>query len=112
MNFSFSTNLKTSLPQIGQYGTRLGTLVSNFSDPSKLDFHNLIGGSFVGLQTLSVGETLYCMIGQPNESTKKIKQMHISVPYQSFKTILQTTYNPGFKIWNLLDQLQNEGSFL
>jgi hypothetical protein len=30
------------------------------------------------LQTLLVGETLYCIIGQLDESTKIFKRMHIS----------------------------------
>jgi hypothetical protein len=42
MNFSLSTNLDTSLPQIGQYGIGLGTPIGNFDDPSRLAFHNLI----------------------------------------------------------------------
>jgi hypothetical protein len=32
VNFSFPTNLNTSLPQIKQYGARLGTLVGSFGD--------------------------------------------------------------------------------
>jgi len=38
-----------------------------------LVFHNWIGGPSVKLQTLSVGETLYCIIGQSDESTKIFK---------------------------------------
>ncbi len=74
MNYFFSTDLNTSSPQIGQYGTRFGTLVGSFGDPSKFDFHNSTRGSSVGLQTLYVGETLYYMIGQPNESTKNLNK--------------------------------------
>jgi hypothetical protein len=57
MNFSLSTNLDASLPQIGRYGIGLGTPMGNFDDPSRLAFHNLIniyqipnkiyGGNFV-----------------------------------------------------------------
>jgi hypothetical protein len=32
VNFSFFTNLNTSLPQIKQYGARLGTLIGSFGD--------------------------------------------------------------------------------
>jgi hypothetical protein len=61
MNFSFSIDFNASLPQIGRYGTRLGTPIGNFGDPSKLHFHNLIGGPYVELQTLFVDETLFYM---------------------------------------------------
>jgi hypothetical protein len=42
INFSLSTNLDASLPQIGQYRIGLGTLVYNFGEPFGLVFHNLI----------------------------------------------------------------------
>ncbi len=38
--------------------------------------------------------------------------MHIDMPYQSLKTIFQTTYYPRLKIWNLLNQLKSKWSFL
>jgi hypothetical protein len=74
INFSLSTNLIASWPQIGRYGIWLGTLVGNFGKPYALTFHNWIGSSFVGLQTLLVGETLYYITGQPDESTKNLKR--------------------------------------
>jgi hypothetical protein len=73
INFSLSTNLIASWPQIGQYGTKLRTLVGNFEDPKTLAFHNWIGGALMELQMLLVGETLYYIIGQPKESTKNQK---------------------------------------
>lgn len=39
---------------------------------------------------------------------KKSEKMHMSMIYQSFRAILQTTYNPWFEIRNLLNQLKNE----
>jgi hypothetical protein len=80
MNFSFSKDLNASLPQIGQYGIGLGIQVGSFGDPSKFDFHNLIGGSYVGLRTLFMVEILYCMIGQPNESTKNLNKCILMCP--------------------------------
>jgi hypothetical protein len=53
MNFYLSIDLDTLLPQIGQYGTRLGTPINNFNDPSILAFHNLIDGASIGLETRS-----------------------------------------------------------
>ncbi len=38
--------------------------------------------------------------------------MHTNMPYQCFKTILQTTYHPRLKIWILLNQLRNKQSFI
>ncbi len=38
--------------------------------------------------------------------------MHIGMPYQILKTILQTTYYPRLKIWNLLNQLRSKWSLL
>ncbi len=72
LNFSFSTYLNASWPQIGQYGIELGTLVGSFRDPSALAFHNWIGGPFMGLQMLTIGETLYYIIGQLDKSTKNL----------------------------------------
>jgi hypothetical protein len=74
MNFFFSTNLDTLLPQIGQYGTWLGTQICNFGDPSGLAFHNLINGGFIKLQTGFVGETLYYITCHPNKSTKNLNK--------------------------------------
>jgi hypothetical protein len=50
---------------------RARNLVGNFGDPSTLAFHNWIRGPYVGLQMLSIGETLYYITNQPNESTKR-----------------------------------------
>jgi hypothetical protein len=90
-NFSFSTDLNASWPQIGQYGRGLGTLVSNFGDPSILTFHNWIRGLYVGLQMLSVFETLYSITSQPNESTKNLKKCTLiclsKVSKSSFKQL-------------------------
>jgi hypothetical protein len=72
INFSLSTNLDASLPQIGQYRTRLGTPIGNFSELFKLAFHNLIKGPCIGLHIRFVGENLHCINGQPKESTKKL----------------------------------------
>ncbi len=74
INFSFSTNLTASWPQIERCGTRLGSQVGIFGDPSSLAFHNQIGGPSMGLQMLSIGEILYCITNQPNESTKNLKR--------------------------------------
>jgi hypothetical protein len=52
----------------------------------------------MGLQTLSMGETLYYTIGQPYESIKKSKKMHISMPCLKFQGHLLTTKDPSFKI--------------
>jgi len=35
----------------------------------------------MGLQMLSIGETLYYITCQLDESTKKSKKMHINMPY-------------------------------
>jgi len=70
INFSLSINLTTSWPQIGQYGIGLGTLIRSFGEPFALAFHNWIEGFSMGLQTLLVNGILYCIIGQPNESTR------------------------------------------
>jgi len=85
INFSLSTNLIASWPQIGRYGTRLGTLVSNFGDPSTLTFHNWIGGPSMGLQMISISETLYYIIGQLHESTKNLKICILVCPTKVFK---------------------------
>jgi hypothetical protein len=74
INFSLSTNLIASWPQIGQHGIRLGTLMGSFRKQSTLVFHNWIGVPSVKLQTLSVGEILYCIIGQLDESTNFLKR--------------------------------------
>ncbi len=74
INFFLSTNLNASLPQIGWYRIGLGTLVGNFVEPFELTFHNLIRGPSIGLHTRSVGETLYCIIGQPEELTKNLNR--------------------------------------
>jgi hypothetical protein len=102
INFSLSINLITSWPQIGQFRIGLGTLVGSFGEPFALAFHHWIEGPFVGFQMLLVSETLHCIIGQPNESTK-IKKIHISMAYQGFRIILQTIKHLGFKIWNFLN---------
>ncbi len=73
INFYFSTDLATSRPQIWWYGTGLGTSIYNFGDPSTLGFHDWIKGPSMGLQMISIGETLYYIIGHPNESTKNLK---------------------------------------
>ncbi len=72
INFYVSSDLDASLPQIERYRTRLKTLVGNFGEPSTLAFHNLIQGPSIELQTRFVGETLYCITGQPNRSTKNL----------------------------------------
>jgi len=74
INFSLSTDLDASLPQIGQYRTKLGTLTCNFREPFGLAFHNLIGGPSIGLLIGSMGETLYCIIGQPNKLMINLKR--------------------------------------
>ncbi len=86
MNFSFSTNLNALLPQIGWYGIGLGTPIGSFGDPSKLHFHNLIGNPSIGPQTLFVGETLYCMTSQPNESTKNLNKCILMCPTKVSRT--------------------------
>jgi hypothetical protein len=70
INSSLSTNLTTTWPQIKQYQIGLGTLVGSFGEPFSLAFHHWIEGPSMGFQTLLISETLYCIIGQPNESTK------------------------------------------
>jgi hypothetical protein len=80
MTFSFSTDLNTSLPQVGQYGIRLGTLASSFDGPSKLYFHNLIGDPFVELQTLFMGATFYYMTCQLDKSTKNLNKCILVCP--------------------------------
>jgi len=89
MNFSLFINLDTSLPQIGQYGTWLRTPIGNFGDPSRLAFHDLINGASMKLQTGSVGETLYYIIGHPDESIKNLNRCisicPTKVPKSSFK---------------------------
>jgi hypothetical protein len=72
--FSFSTNLTTSWPKIGRYGIKLKTPINSFGNPSALTFHNWIRGPFMGLQMLSISETLYYIINQLDESTKKFKR--------------------------------------
>jgi len=72
IKFSFSIDLNASLPQIGWYKTGLRILVGNFGDPFGLTFHNLIRGPSIELHTRSMGETLYCIIGQLKQSTKNL----------------------------------------
>jgi hypothetical protein len=72
INFSLCTTLIASWPQIGRYGTRLGTLGASFGDPFTLVFHNWIVGPSMGLQMLLVSEVLYYIIGQLDESTKNL----------------------------------------
>jgi hypothetical protein len=67
---TLSIDLNASLPQIGWYRTWLGTLINNFGELFGLAFHNLIESPSIGLHIRYVGETLYCIIGQPKESTK------------------------------------------
>jgi len=104
MNFSLSTDLNASWPKIGQYGTRLKILTSNFGDPLGLIFQNLIGGPSMGLQTHYVGEVLYNITCQLDESTKNLKICILVSPTKlsgpSFKH-----KDLGFKIWNLLNQV-------
>jgi len=76
IHFSFSTNLTTTWPQIRQYQIGLGTLVGSFGESFALAFHHWIEGPSVGFQTLLISETLYCIIGQPNESTKILKDTY------------------------------------
>jgi len=64
ITFSLSIDLNASWPQIMRYGIRLGIPIGSFGDPLGLVFHNLVGGPSIRLQTLFVGETLYCIIGQ------------------------------------------------
>jgi hypothetical protein len=80
ISFYLSTNFNALLPQIVWYRTRLGTLVCNFGEPSRLAFHNLIRGPSIGLQTRSVGETLYCITSQPNKSTKNLNRCISTCP--------------------------------
>jgi hypothetical protein len=49
INFSLSTDLDASLPQIGRCKIGLRTLVSNFGEPFGLAFHNLINGPSIEL---------------------------------------------------------------
>jgi hypothetical protein len=88
INFSLSTNLDASLPQTGRYKTWLRTLISNFGEPYGLAFHNLIEGPSIGLHTRSARETLYYIIGQPTESTKKLNKCISICP----TIILRTTF--------------------
>jgi hypothetical protein len=74
MNFSFSINLDTSLPQIEQYGIGHGNIVGNFSDPSRLAFHNFISVTSIELQAWSMGKILYYITSHPNESTKNLNR--------------------------------------
>jgi hypothetical protein len=70
---------------IGRYGIRLGTLIGNFGELSRVAFHNLIGGPSIGLQTGSVGETMYFIINQPNESTKNLNRCILICPTNVLK---------------------------
>jgi hypothetical protein len=70
MNFSLSTDFNASWLKIRQYGTRFKILIGNFGDPLGLIFQHLIGGASMGLQTLYVGEILYNITCQSNDSTK------------------------------------------
>jgi hypothetical protein len=72
--------------------------LGNFGDPLKLAFHNLIKGAFVGLQTKSMGETLYYIISQTNESIKNLKRCiyRYALPKSQnhpSNNLLPTTYN-------------------
>jgi len=60
------------LPQIRQYGIGLGTPICSLGNPSRLAFHNFIGGASIELQMGFMGETLYCIIGHLNKSTKDL----------------------------------------
>jgi hypothetical protein len=42
----------------------------------------LIGGPSMGLQKISMGETLYYTIGQPYESTKNLKRCILICPIE------------------------------
>jgi hypothetical protein len=74
INFSLSTDLDASLPQIGRYKIGLGTPIGNFGESFRLTFHNLIESPSIELQTRSMGETLYYITSQPNESTKNLNK--------------------------------------
>jgi hypothetical protein len=89
MNYSFSIDLNASLTQIGLYGTKFETPIGSFGDPSRLHFHNVTIGPFVRLQTLYVGETLYCMIGQLDKSTKNLSKCISVCPTQVSKPPLK-----------------------
>ncbi len=84
IKFSFSIDLNTSLPQIEQYGTKMGIHASNFGDPSRLAFHSLIWGALVGFQTKYVGKTFYCMTCQFKELTKNLKKCVSVCPTKVF----------------------------
>jgi hypothetical protein len=64
--------------------------VGNFGDLSGLAFHNLIGGASTVNQKRFMGKTLYCIIGQLNESTKNLKRF-ISI------CLTKVMSNPSFK---------------
>jgi hypothetical protein len=98
INVFISIDLDASLPQIGWYRTGLGTIVGNFGEPFRLTFHYLIKGQSIGLHTRSVGETLYCIIGQPEESTKNLNWCVLICPTNIYDHLLN---NLGPKIWNL-----------
>jgi len=72
INFTLSIDFDATLLQIGYYRTKLGTLVGNFGESSKLTFHNLLKGPSIKLQTWFVGENLYYIIGQLDKSTKNL----------------------------------------
>jgi len=57
---------------MGRYKTRLETPIGNFGELFRLAFHNLIRGAFIGFHTRFVGEALYYIISQLEESTKNL----------------------------------------
>jgi hypothetical protein len=103
MNFSLSTNLNASWLKIGQYGTRFRILISNFGDPLELIFQNLIGGPSM-LQTLYVGEILYNITCQSDDSTKNSKKCILVSPIEVSRPSFKHE-DPSLKIWNLLNQV-------
>jgi hypothetical protein len=63
----FSAHLNASLPQNEQIWNEGCDSNMQLGDPLKLTFHNLIGGPSMKLQTLSMGETSYCLTSQSNK---------------------------------------------
>lgn len=108
IKFSFSINLNTSLLQIGQYGIRLGSLLGSFHDPFGLSCHNLIGRPSLRLQRRFVGEILYHITSQPNDSMKNLKRSISICPthqrkFPNYMTPCMITF---VIYWTLYDQPQ------
>ncbi len=112
MSLSFSHAFNSSFPHIRWNGTRFGIPTNSFSCLVPSSFHNHMVGPSLGLHKASIGNTLYCITGHHTSSTKKTKQMYLSMTYKDVRTIVQISIDPRFEIRDFLNELWNEWTIL